>query len=144
MRKPAYRDGLESWTEGEVFTTPAGEVVEVLYTKPEGGKKLYFVELPGAPACAHGDSLEEAIEEAKAKQYESAPLTEEEKQKYRAEGFKFSVPLFKRITRACSAGVRDWLEERGLDTSVKMTLPEFRKAGGGQWADALEEALRND
>lgn len=142
MRKPAYRDGLESWTEGEVFTAPGGEVVEILYTQEKGGKKFYFVELPGKPACAHGDTIEEAIEEAWAKRKENEPLTEEEKKEYGQKNFKFSVPLFKRLTKACSAGVREWLEERGLDSSVKMTIAQFRKAGGGEWADKLEDALK--
>lgn len=141
-RYPAYRDGLESWTEGETFEGPGGEIVEVLYSKEMGGKKLFFVELPGIPACAHGDTLEEAIDEARAERRDLTPLTDEEKKQYSAENFKFNVALFRRITRACRAGVQQWLDERGIDKNVSMTLKEFRSAGGGEWANRLEEALK--
>ena len=142
MRKEAYRDGLKAWTNGEVFTAPGGEIVEVLYTEREGGKKLYFVELPGIPTCAHGNTIEEAIDEARAKREENTPLTAEQKKEYAAENFKFSVSLFRRLTKACNAGINQWLEEQGLDRTVTMTIAEFRKAGGGQWADTLENSLR--
>ena len=141
-RKPAYRDGLDAWTEGESYTTEHGEIVEVLYRKETGGDKLYFVELPGVPACAHGTTVEQAISDARAKQLESTPLTEKEKKEYSKEDYRFSVSLFKRITGACTTGVDAWLEERSLDSDVTMTLEEFRASGGGQWADTLEEKLR--
>jgi len=140
-RKIAYRDGIEMWTEGEVFEAPGGEVIEVLYTKQVGGRKVFFAELQGEPACAHGETVEEAIEEALLKRDGSKPLTEEEKKKYSAENFKFSPSLFKRITGACNAGVNAWLEERGLDRSVKMTIQEFKDAGGGAWAKKLESMV---
>ena len=139
--KPAYRDGLDLWTKGEWFTAPGGEIVEVLYTKKTGGEKKFFVELPGLPACAHGDTGEEAIDDARAKQEEGKPLTDEEKEKYRAENYKFTLSLFRRITRACRSGCDEWLKARGLDRKVTMTLSEFRKAGGGVWADKLEELI---
>ena len=141
-RYPAYRDGLEAWTEGDIFTAPGGEVIEVLFTEEAGGEKLFFAELPGVPACAHGDTIEEAIEEAKEKRGEIEPLTDEEKEKYRAEDFKFSVRLFRKLTRACRAGCDEWLKQRGLDHSATMTLADFRSAGGGHWADVLEEKVR--
>lgn len=141
MRKLAYRDGIEMWTEGQVFFGPHNEVIEVLYTAKEGGKKKFFVELPGIPACAHGDSIEEAIEEAKEKRGELEPITEEQKEEYCAENFKFSVSLFRKLTKACRSGIQHWLDERNLDSSVKMTIREFRAAGGGVWADKLEEAI---
>ena len=140
-RVPAFRDGVEMWTEHEVFTGPGGEVVEVLYDQEEGGTKSFFVELVGIPACAHGGTVEEAIDEARAKREDLTPLTDEEKKNYRAENFKFSVSLFRRITRACPHGTRAWLKQRGLKTNVQMTLAEFRAAGGGQWADTLEQRL---
>jgi len=138
-RIPAYRDGLNSWTEGENFSAPGGEIVEILYDA--AGKKSYFVELPGVPACAHGDSVVEAIDAAREKLGQSQPLTAEEKLEYRAEHFRFSVSLFKRLTRACRSGVKTWLDERGLDDTCTMTIREFRDAGGGQWADALGRKL---
>lgn len=141
-RYPAYRDGIESWTEGEVFTGPGGEVVEVLYDAAVGGEKSYFVELPGIPACAHGETVEEAIDAAREKREDLSPLTDEQKREYRADNFKFSVALFRRITRACPHGTRAWLKERGLKSDVVMTLAEFRAAGGGSWADALEQRLK--
>lgn len=141
-RKPAYRDGLDLWTEGESFTAPGGEIVEVLYDAKTGGKKSYFVELPGIPACAHGSTIEDAINDAREKRKDLTPLTEEEKKEYRAENFRFSVELFRRITKACQTGIQLWLDERGLDKTVTMTLREFREAGGGVWADALENKLK--
>lgn len=141
-RKPAYRDGVDAWTENEVFEGPGGEIIEVLYKERTGGKKLFFVELQGIPACAHGDTIEEAIEDAREKRDGTKPLTEEEKKRYQSDNFKFSVRLFRKLTRACRAGCDDWLSERGLDSSTKMTLREFRKAGGGIWADKLEEVLQ--
>lgn len=141
-RYPAFRDGVEMWTEGDTFTAPGGEIVEVLYEKKTGGEKSYFVELPGIPTCAHGDSVTEAIDAAREKQAESKPLTDEDKEKYRAENFKFSVSLFIRITKACRSGAKAWLKERGLDSSVTMTLKDFRKAGGGQWADELARRIK--
>lgn len=143
-RRPAYRDGVEMWTEGEVFTAPGGEIVEILYsarTRGEG-EKAFFVELPGIPACAHGATVEEAITEARAKRTDLTPLTDAEKAEYRTENYRFSVSLFRRITRACPHGTRAWLKERGLTSTVTMTLAEFRAAGGGQWADTLEQRLR--
>ena len=141
-RLPAYRDGVEMWTEGEVFTAPGGEVIEILYSAERGGEKAYFAELPGIPACGHGDSVEEAINEARAKREDLTPLTDEEKATYNAENYRFSVSLFRRLTRACRHGTQRWLKERGLAGAVTMTLAEFRKAGGGQWADALERSLK--
>ncbi len=137
---PAYRDGIELWSEGETFTAPGGEIVEILYDSH--GRKSYFVELPGVPACAHGDSVVEAIDAAREKLGISEPLSNAEKLEYRAEHFRFSVSLFKRLTRACRSGVKAWLDERGLDDTCTMTIREFRDAGGGQWADALERSLQ--
>ena len=136
----AYRDGLQLWTKGEVFTGPDGEVVEVLYDEQD--EKMFFVELPGIPACAHGTTVEEAIDEAREKQEGTKPLSEEEKEQYATENFKFTVRLFRRITKACNAGIDQWLKERDLDRTVQMTLKEFRKAGGGQWADLLEQRIK--
>lgn len=138
-RKKAYRDGIEMYTRGETFTAPNGEIVEVLYDKAD--KKSYFVELTGAPACAHGSTVEEAIEEAKWKLKKDEPLTEDEKKEYRDPEFKFSVPIFRRITKACQFGIDEWLEERNLDKSVRMTLKELRAAGGAQWADTLAKEI---
>lgn len=140
-RYPAYRDGVAMWTEGEVLTAPDGEIVEILYPEETTDKVCYFVELPGVPACAHGDTLQEAIDAAREKRDGQKPLTEEEKKKYRVENFKFSVALFRRITGACNAGIRSWLKERNLDSSLTMTLKEFKEAGGGEWANKLESKL---
>lgn len=140
-RHPAYRDGLYAWTEGEVFTAPGGEVVEVLYRSEYGADKFYFIELPGIPACAHGDSIEEAIDEAREKRGDLEPLTDEQRAEYRAENFRFSVSLFRRITKACRSGTNEWLKQRGLSSDVTMTLKEFRDAGGGSWADELERRI---
>ena len=140
-RFKAYRDGVDLWSEGVSFTAPGGEVVEVLYTKEKGGEQGFFVELPGTPACAHGDTLEEAIDAAREKRDGTKPLSEEEKSAYKLENYKFTLALFKRITGACASGARAWLAERKLPPSVTMTLSEFRAAGGGQWADILEAKL---
>ena len=140
-RRPAYRDGVELWTEGDVFTAPGGEVVEVLFASKTGGEKSFFVELPGTPACAHGETVEEAIDSAREKRDGAKPLTDEEKAQYRTENYSFSVALFRRITGACPHGTREWLRQRGLTASATMTLKEFRAAGGGQWADTLADRL---
>jgi predicted RNase H-like HicB family nuclease len=142
LRRKAYRDGVESWTEGEIFTAPGGEIVEILYDAESGGQKSFFVELPGIPACAHGDGVDEAISAAREKIEGLTPLTPEEKKEYRAENYKFSVSLFRRLTRACPHGTKAWLKERGLTRAATMTIAEFRKAGGGQWANALEKSLQ--
>jgi len=139
-RRPAYRDGIELRTEGEIFTAPGGEIVEILYDSR--GRKSYFVELPGAVACAHGDSVVEAILEAREKLGISEPLSNAEKLEYRAENFRFSVSLFKRLTKACRSGIKTWLDERGLDADVTMTIRQLKDAGGGKWADALERSLQ--
>jgi len=139
---PAYRDGLEMWTRGEVFTAPGGEVIEILYDK-DGNSKTYFAELLGVPGCAHGKTVLEAIEEAKFKR-DGYTLTEDEKKKYSKENYKFSVLLFRRITLACREGIDLWLNERGLDWTVEMTIPELHKAGGGAWARILEEKVRGE
>ena len=144
IRHVAYRDGVEMWTEGDFFIAPGGEVVEVLYSAKEGGDKSYFVELPGRPACAHGETVEEAIDAAREKRDGARPLSDEEKKQYKADNYRFSVSLFRRITGACPHGTREWLKQRGLTTSTTMTLAEFRTAGGGQWADTLEKAVTND
>ena len=141
-RRPAYRDGVKMWTEGEVFTAPGGEIVEILYTKELGGERKYFAELTGIPACAHGDSIEEAIADARSKREDLTPLTDAERAEYTAENFRFSVSLLRRITRACRSGTQAWLKERGLGSDVTMTIKEFREAGGGQWADELESRLK--
>lgn len=136
------RDGVEMWTEGEVFTAPGGEIVEVLYETESSTEKKYFVELSGTPACAHGDTVLEAIDDAMDKRGEREPLSEDEKKEYRADNYKFSARLFMKLTRACKSGTRAWLKERGLPADVTMTIAEFRKAGGRQWADALEESIK--
>lgn len=142
MRYQAYRDELQLWSNGEIFTAPGGEVVEVLYSQQTGGEKSYFVELPGIPACAHGSTIEEAINDAREKRQDLTPLSDAEKLEYRAENYKFSVALFRRLTRACRHGISLWLSSRGLDKSVTMTLGEFRRAGGGVWADKLESSIK--
>jgi hypothetical protein len=141
-RKAAYRDGIALFTEGEAVEGPNGEIIEILYNKQ--GKKSFFVELPGIPACAHGETIEEAIEDAIEKRDGEKPITDEEKQKYQAKDFKFSVRIFRKLTRACRSGVDEWLKQRGLDHSVKMTLEELRQAGGGPWAEKLENAVRRE
>lgn len=138
--KPAFRDGVWMHTRGEVFEAPGGEIVEVLYD--DDGQKVFFVELQGAPACAHGDTVEDAILAAREKRGEKIELSDEEKQKYNAEDYKFSVSLFRRLTRACDRGTKAWLKNRGLNLDVKMTIKEFRKHGDGGWADELENALK--
>ena len=140
-RHAAYRDGVGMWTEGDAFTGPGGEVVEVLFDAKTGGEKSFFVELPGRPACAHGATVEEAIDAAREKREGARPLTDDEKKEYRLENYKFSVALFRRITGACPHGARAWLKERGLTASATMTLSEFRSAGGGQWADTLADRI---
>ena len=143
-RYPAYRDGVEMWTEGVFFTSPGGETVEVLYLAKDGEDKSYFVELSGRPACAHGKTVEEAIDAAREKREGTKPLSDEEKERYKAKNYKFSVSLFRRITGACPHGTREWLSKRGLKATTTMTIEEFRTAGGGQWADTLEKALTSD
>ncbi len=139
--KKAFRDGLELWFNGESFITPDGIVVEIFYASENGGQKTFFVELPGAPTCAHGATLEEAIEAAREKRGEVEPLSAEELAQYRAEHFKFNVRIFRKLTRACASGVQHWLNQRGLDLSATMTLREIRDAGAGEWADKLEEVI---
>lgn len=138
-RYPAYRDGLDAWTDGEVFTAPGGEVIEVLYR--DDGTRFYFAELPGTPACAHGDTVDEAIEDAREKRGETEPLTDEQKSEYQAENYRFTVRLFRKLTRACKSGCDEWLKQRGLERTVTMTIKEFREAGGGHWADVLEKKI---
>jgi len=138
--KKAYRDGIDLFTKGEVFESPGGEIIEVLYT--ENGEKRFFVELQGEPACAHGVTIEEAIEDAVEKRDGEKPISQEEKEKYKSEDFKFSVRLFRKLTRACRSGCEDWLKERGLDFTAKMTIREFREKGGGFWAEKLEDAIK--
>lgn len=136
---PAYRDGVLLYTKGEVFYS-GDAVIEVLYDKK--GKKMFFAELTGAPASGHGETVEEAIDAAREKRGETEPLTDEQKQEYRAENYRFTVRLFRKLTKACRAGCEAWLAERGLKADVTMTLAEFRKAGGGVWADKLESVLK--
>jgi len=141
--KSEYRDGITLWSAGETFTAPGGEVVEVFYENDDGsGKKTFFVELSGITACAHGDTLIDAIDDAREKRGEIEPLTDDERLEYRAENYRFSVALFRRITRACRSGTKQWLEQRGLKRDVTMTLAEFRDVGGGIWADELEKRLQ--
>jgi hypothetical protein len=140
--KKVYRDGLYSFSKGEVFEAPGGEIVEVLYKEEDDSTRFYFVELPGVVACSHGETIEEAIEDAREKRGEKQTLTEEQKAQYQAENYRFSVRLFRKLTKACRSGCVEWLNERGLDMNTTMTLKEFREAGGGQWADTLEEAIK--
>ena len=136
---PAYRDGLLLYTRGEVFL--AGDaVIEVLYNKA-GKTKTFFAELLGTPACSHGSTVEEAVKAAREKRGETEPITENEKKKYRKANYRFTVRLFRKLTRACKTGCDAWLAERGLKPDVTMTLKEFREAGGGVWADRVEEAI---
>lgn len=139
-KKEAYRDGIKMWTKGEVFYGLQEETIEVLYT--DDGEKKFFVELSGIPACAHGDTIEDAILDAKEKRGEFEPLTDEQRKEYSAKNFRFTVSLFRRLTKACRSGIKEWLNQRHLDDSVTMTLKEFREAGGGEWADRLEESLK--
>lgn len=139
QRREAYRDGLLLYTEGEVIDHKDA-IIEVLFTEKSGGKTIYFAEIKGNPLCAHGDSIEHAIEEALFKDVTKS-VTPAEKKKYRGASYKFSVALFRRLTGACRTGIDNWLRQKGLDSSVKMTLAQFRKAGGQEWADKLEEAI---
>lgn len=134
-----YRDGLELNSKGESFTLGNEALIEVFYT--DSGQKRYFATLLGRPFSAHGYTVEEAVEEAKIKRDGQRKLSEEEKSKLRADGYKFSVLEFRRITGACNAGIDDWLKKRGLDRSVKMTIDELRTAGASDWAESLKQAL---
>lgn len=140
-RRAAYRDGVDSFTEGELIDTPEA-LIEVLYKKEKGEDKFFFAELKGTVFCAHGDTIEEAIEDAKEKQGLKREFTEEEKENFKNYEYKYSVSLFRKITGACRKGISDWLNERNLDKNVLMTIKEFREAGGGQWADTLEEKVK--
>ena len=135
----AYRDGLDAFTCGEVIETEKA-IVEILYKDKTTDKKLYFAEIKGTTLCAHGYTVEDAIEEAyfKDKNYK---ISEEEKQKYREPDFRFTVGQFRRLTGACKAGINEWLESRNLDWSIKMSVAEFEKAGGGQWVEELRTAI---
>ena len=104
--------------------------------------KKYFVELSGIPSCAHGDTIEEAIEEAIEKRDGIKPITDEERKKYSASDFKFNVRIFRRLTKACKTGVNEWLRHKNLDPSVMMTIDEIREVVPSQWVDRLESALK--
>lgn len=138
-RYEAYRDGVLMYSTGEVIDTP-NAVIEVLYKNKSTDNKTYFAEIKGTTLCAHGDTIEEAIEEALYKD-KNKTLTEADKEKYKNPEYKFSVPTFRRLTGACKTGIDAWLEEKGLDNSIKMTLSEFKRAGGKEWADKLENVI---
>lgn len=137
-RYEAYRDGLLLYTEGEVIET-LDAVVEVLYSTKVSHERVYFAEIKNTTFCAHGDSVEEAIEDALFKDG-TKKLTEEDRKKYQDADFQFSVSLFRRLTGACKTGIAEWLKQRDLPATTKMTLSQFEKVGG-EWADNLKEAI---
>jgi len=143
-RYKTYRDGLESWTDGEIIEGPENSTVEILYPNETSVKKIYFIELCGEPGCAHGETIQDAYNEAKNKRDFNKPLTEKEKKKYRAKDFKFNASLFRRITKACRAGINEWLDQKSLDHETEMTLDEIKNAGAKHWAAILEKAIKSD
>lgn len=138
-RREAYRDGLLFYSESEVFKNK-NAIVEVLYTNDN--KKIYFVEIIGTTLCAHGYTIDEAIENALDKNILSS-VSKNEKLIYQNPNFKFNVLLFRRLTKACKTGINEWLSQRGLSKDIEMTLAEFEKNGGGYWADLLKKAIND-
>lgn len=139
-RIEAFRDGVLHYTEGEIIETPEA-IVEVLFETKTSKEKIYFAEIKETVLCAHGSSIEDAIEEARFKGGIRS-VTETEMKQYREPDYKFSVGVFRRLTGACKVGIDNWLKQKRLPSNIRMTLAEFKAADTSGWASQLERALR--
>lgn len=135
-----YRDGLEEEIDSppKVYQTRDGHTVEE-YTVD--GKKRFFVTLSGLPYCAHGSSLEEAINDAIWKDASKRPSLEALKLEIQKAGKDRLITLneFRVLTGACAEGCHLALKKEGLDDSpmiAKDILKHFP-----EWGRILYTAL---
>lgn len=143
MTVSVYRDGLsvtlDPGSSIKTRTTSDGHVIE---TWKSNGKRVYFANLHDSVYCAHGDTAAQAIADAIWKDPRRRPSLEAlvNEIKPAIKSRKITVQEFRLLTGACESGCRAFLQQKGLSSSVKMTLAEFLPIGG-DWAKKLEEVL---
>lgn len=136
-----FRDGVSHQIDSRVSirTTSDGHVIE---SWKSNGKRVYFANLFDSVYCAHGGSAAQAIGDAIWKDPKRRPsmeaLVEEIKPVIATR--KITLNEFRLLTGACESGCRHFLEQRGLKSSVEMTLKEFIPIGG-EWALKLKSVL---